>query len=221
MQRNEITVSFACANSAMAAKMIEFYDKMQAASMEQLCDSLNNHPENWTEYKPDGTVVPAQPMNAVPPHVAQPNMPVSNALAAASASPTPYQSAMPAPQAPQASAPQIPTAPTSPAPPAPPVPAAAPPTPPAPYSPQPQGMPSDPAAPQQMSMPYTPMPSSAPVITREQLSKALQLFASSSQNNAVQVRELLGRYGVDSLTALPDASIPQFANSVRGMGCAV
>lgn len=200
----------------MAAKMIEFYDKIQAESMEQLCDSLNNHPENWTEYKPDGTVAPAQPMNAVPPHVAQPNMPVSNVLAAASAAPIPYQSAMPAPQAPQAPASQIP-----PAPPAPPVPAAAPPTPPAPYSPQPQGMASAPAAPQQMSMPYTHIPSSAPVITREQLSKALQLFASSSQARSLQVRELLGRYGVDSLAALPEASIPEFVNTIRGMGCAI
>lgn len=223
MPRKEITVSFACANSAMAAKMIEYFDKLNAESMEQLCDSLNNHPEDWTEYRPDGSIGAPQPMNAVPPHIAQPDRAVPNTYAAASEAPIPYQQSMPAPQAP---VPQMPLAPQpAAAPPTPPpAPPAAPPQQPAPYNAPPQGMPA--AAPQyqQTAMPYTPMPnmpSSAPVITRDQLSKALQLFASSSPTHAVSVRELLGRYGVDSLNALPEAAIPEFANTVRGMGCNV
>ena len=227
MPRKEITVSFACANSAMAAKMIEYFDRLNAESMDQLCNSLNNHPEDWTEFRPDGSIGTPQPMNAVPPHVAQPNMPVPQTVAAASEAPIPYQQSMPMPQAPQPPAPQAPAPQMPPAPQptaAPPTPPAVPPQQPAPYNAPPQGMPAAPAPspqPQQMAMPYTPMPSSAPVITREQLAKALQLFASSAPSHAVSVRELLGRFGVDSLNALPETSIPEFVNSLRGMGCAI
>ncbi|MCM1579300.1 MAG: hypothetical protein NC078_10925, partial [Ruminococcus sp.] len=97
MPNNSITVSFACPNSAMAAKLIEYFDKLNAESMEQLSDSLNNHPEEWTEFRPDGMVCAPHPVDNIPPHMAQPNAPVSPDYAAASEAPVPYQQSMPAP----------------------------------------------------------------------------------------------------------------------------
>lgn len=220
MPNTSITVSFACMNSAQAAKMIEYFDKLNAEGMQQLCDSLNNQPETWTEFRPDGSYGPAsEPLNAVPPHVANPNASVVPPTAQGSA-PTPY--APPAPPVPP-----VPPAPNM-VPNAPAVMPAAPQSVPAPQSaPAPVGMPAAPAAPQyqQTSMAYTPIPNnipaSAPVIKKEQLQSALQLFASSSPARSASVRELLARFGVDNLNALPEASYPEFANSLRGMGCAV
>ena len=198
MPNTSITVSFACMNSAQAAKMIEYFDKLNAEGMQQLCDSLNNQPETWTEFRPDGSYGPAsEPLNAVPPHVANPNASVVPPTAQGSA-PTPY--APPAPPVPPAPN-MVPNAPAV--------------------------MPAAPAAPQyqQTSMAYTPIPNnipaSAPVIKKEQLQSALQLFASSSPARSASVRELLARFGVDNLNALPEASYPEFANSLRGMGCSV
>lgn len=199
MPNTAITVSFACMNSAQAAKMIEYFDKLNAEGMQQMCDSLNNTPEQWTEFRPDGSYGPAtEPLGAIPPHVAQPN--------ACSVSPTAQSSA----PIPYASAPNmVPNAPSV-----------------APIVPQnaPTAMPAAPQY-QQTSMAYTPIPNSipasAPVIKKEQLQSALQLFASSSPARSASVRELLACFGVDNLNALPEASYPEFANSLRGMGCAV
>lgn len=214
MPNTAITVSFACVNSAQAAKMIEFFDKLNAEGMQQLCDSLNNNPEQWTEFRPDGTYGPAtEPLGAVPPHVAHPNT-CSVSPTAQSSAPTPYTAAPnTAPYAKQTAAP------------------AAPQNAPAPIVPQnvpsPAALSAMSTAPQyqQTSMSYTPMPNnipaSAPVIKKEQLQSALQLFASSSPARSASIRELLARFGVDNLNALPEASYPEFANSLRGMGCAV
>ena len=229
-----ITVSFNCPNSAFAAKLIEYFDRISAESMQQLSDSLRNCPEQWTEFSPDGSSIPAaEPVNFVPPHVSHPD---------ASAVPPNARSA--APVSYQQSAPSAP-----PAPPAPPAPN---------QPPAQQQMPSTQAqtppqsqqqayqqvpqqsqfqaqsAPQsaqqpnyqQTSIAYTPAPNampsaSAPVIQRDKLMNALQLFASSSQAHQIQVRELLARFGVDAVTALPDASIPEFANYLRELGCFV
>lgn len=228
-----ITVSFNCPNSAFAAKLIEYFDRISAESMQQLSDSLRNCPEQWTEFSPDGSSIPAaEPVNFVPPHVSHPD---------ASAVPPNARSA--APVSYQQSAPSAP-----PAPPAPPAQPQAQPVPPAqqqaqtpPQSQQqayqqvPQQPSSNPqSAPQyaqqpnyqQTSIAYTPAPNampsaSAPVIQRDKLMNALQLFASSSQAHQIQVRELLARFGVDAVTALPDASIPEFANHLRELGCFV
>lgn len=228
-----ITVSFNCPNSAFAAKLIEYFDRISAESMQQLSDSLRNCPEQWTEFSPDGSSIPAaEPVNFVPPHVSHPD---------ASAVPPNARSA--APVSYQQSAPSAP-----PAPPAPPAQPQAQPVPPAqqqaqtpPQSQQqayqqvPQQPSSNPqSAPQyaqqpnyqQTSIAYTPAPNampsaSAPVIQRDKLMNALQLFASSSQAHQIQVRELLARFGVDAVTALPDASIPEFANYLRELGCFV
>lgn len=211
-----ITVSFACTNSAMAAKMIEYFDRLSAESMQQLSDSLRDHPEQWTEFSPDGSSRPAaEPVNLVPPHVSQPNS-SSVPPNASSSAPVPYQQS--APSAP-------------PAPPAPPAQPQAQPVPPAqqampsaqaPASPQPAQQ-----AYQQTSMTYTPAPSnqmpaaSAPVIQRDKLMQALQLFACSSQAHQLQIRDLLARFGVDAFHNLPDAALPEFANSLRELGCFV
>lgn len=211
MPNNSITVSFTCMNSAQAAKMIEYFDRINAEGMQQMCDSLNNRPESWTEFRPDGSYGSvSEPMNAVPPHVANPNANVVPPTAQSSA-PTPY--APPTPPAPN----MVPHAPA--------VMHAAPQNAPAPQSaPAPAGMPAAPQY-QQTSMAYSPMPNnipaSAPVIKKEQLQSALQLFASSSPARSASVRELLARFGVDNFNALPEASYPEFANSLRGMGCAV
>lgn len=214
MPNTSITVSFACMNSAQAAKMIEYFDKLNAEGMQQMCDSLNNQPETWTEFRPDGSYgPPSEPMNAVPPHIANPNASVVPPTAQSSA-PTPY--APPTPPAPN----MVPHAPT--------VMPSAPQSAPVPQNaPAPVGMPAAPAAPQyqQTSMAYTPIPNSipasAPIIKKEQLQSALQLFASSSPARSASVRDLLARFGVDNFNALPEASYPEFANSLRGMGCAV
>lgn len=231
----QITVSFACANSAMAAKMIEYFDRINAECAEQLSDSLRNHPQEWVEFGPDGSSRPAtEPVNMVPPHVAHPGASAVPPTAAGSA-PVPYQ--MAAPQQPQApmqpagqpvppmpqGAPMPQTAPMPqpaaaapmPQPPAPPTPAQIPPAAPAPQ----------PAAYQQTAMTYTPapnnVPSPAPTIRKEQLQNAMQLFASSSQARSVQIRDLLARFGVNSFDGLPEASYPEFTNSLRGMGVAI
>ena len=218
MPNNSITVSFKCMNSAQAAKMIEYFDRINAEGMQQMCDSLNKRPESWTEFRPDGSYGSvSEPMNAVPPHVANPNASVVPPTAQGSA-PTPYAPppAPPVPPAPNMvpNAPAVmPTVPQNA-----PVPQTA---------PAPVGMPASPAAPQyqQTAMAYSPMPNnipaSAPVIKKEQLQSALQLFASSSPARSASVRELLSRFGVDNFNALPEASYPEFANSLRGMGCAV
>lgn len=229
-----ITVSFNCPNSAFAAKLIEYFDRISAESMQQLSDSLKNHPEQWTEFSPDGSSRPAaEPVNLVPPHISHPD---------ASAVPPNARSA--APVSYQQSAPSAPPAP--PAPPAPnqppaqkQMPSAQAQTPPQSqqqaYQQVPQQSSSNPqSAPQsaqqpnyqQTSIAYTPAPNampsaSAPVIQRDKLMNALQLFASSSQAHQIQVRELLARFGVDAVTALPDASIPEFANHLRELGCFV
>ena len=221
-----ITVSFACPNSAMAAKMIEYFDKLSAESVQQLCDNLRDHPEQWTEFAPDGSSRPAtEPLNFVPPHVSHPNSSSVPPNAAGSA-PTSYQqqqqqytppaqSAPPAPPAPpaqpQQSAQPMPQQPNQP-------PQAAPQA--APQATQQQQQPNY----QQTAMSYTPAPNnmpaaSAPVIKREQLNQALQVFASSSQAHQIQIRELLARFGIDAINALPDASIPEFVNSLRELGC--
>lgn len=227
-----ITVSFACPNSAMAAKMIEYFDKLSAESMQQLSNSLRDHPEQWTEFAPDGSSRPAtEPVNLVPPHVSQPNNSSVPSNAAGSA-PTSYQQYMPPAQS------------DPPQPPAPPM--AQPQNPPPQSVPQqaaqqqqlpkqpPQSVPQSAPPPaqqqqqpnyQQTSIPYTPASNipaaSAPVIKREQLNQALQVFASSSQAHQIQIRELLARFGVDSLNALPDQSIPEFVNYLRELGCYV
>lgn len=224
MPNTSITVSFACTNSAMAAKMIEYFEKLSAESMQQLCDNLRDHPEQWTEFAPDGSSRPAtEPVYFNPPHVSHPNSSSVPPNAAGSA-PTPYQqqqcappaqSAPPAPPAPpaqpQQSAQPMPQQPNQP-------PQAAP-----QQAPQPTQQQQPPNY-QQTAMTYTPAPNtmpaaSAPVIKREQLNQALQVFASSSQAHQIQVRELLARFGVDSLNALPDHSIPEFVNSLRELGC--
>lgn len=217
--QNTITVSFACTNSAMAAKMIEYFDKLSAESMQQLSDSLRNHPEQWTEFAPDGSSRPmTEPMNLAPPHVSQPNNSAVPQNAAGSA-PTPYQ------QQPQQYVPLTQSAP--PAPPAPPAPQQQSQAPqPIPQSAPQSAQQQQPPNYQQTAMTYTPAPNnipaaSAPVIKREQLNQALQVFASSSQAHQIQIRELLARFGVDSLNALSDASIPEFVNSLRELGCFV
>lgn len=215
MPNTSITVSFACTNSAMAAKMIEYFEKLSAESMQQLCDNLRDHPEQWTEFAPDGSSKPAtEPVYFNPPHVSHPDSSSVPSTAAGSA-PVSYQqqqyaqAAPPAPPAPPAQPmPQQPTQPLQAAPKQ------------APQSTQQQQPPNY----QQTAMTYTPVPNnmpaaSAPVIKREQLNQALQVFASSSQAHQIQVRELLARFGVDSLNALPDHSIPEFVNSLRELGC--
>lgn len=228
-----ITVSFACPNSAMAAKMIEYFDRLSAESMQQMCDSLRDHPEQWTEFAPNGTSNPAaEPLYYDPPHVSHPNS-SSVPPNAASSTPAPYQQTAP-------SAPPAPPAPPAPSvsnqPPAPqPMPSAQAQTPhqsqPQPYqqqsaaqsAPQPAQQPNY----QQTAMTYTPAPpnqmpaASAPVIKRENLMNALQLFASSSQARQLQIRDLLARFGVDAVNALPDAALPEFANTLRELGCFV
>lgn len=249
MSKTSITVSFACSNSAMAAKMIEYFDKLQAESWEQFAEDVKNGYASWTEFRPDGSSGPAtEPINAVPPHAANPN---SSAVPpnAPSAAPVPYQQTPPptppVPPVPQQSNYQQPVPPAPPSPPVHPIPQqSAPPAPPAPpvqpthqqpnyhqAPPAPSVMPSAPPAQQppnyqQTSMTFTPAPNgipaaSAPVIQRDQLSKALQMFASSAQAHAIQIRELLARFNVDSLNDLPEASLPEFVNSLRGMGCFV
>ncbi|MDE5741100.1 MAG: hypothetical protein K2H90_01460 [Oscillospiraceae bacterium] len=221
---NGITVSFMCANSAMAAKMIEYFDKLSAESMQQLSDSLRNHPEQWTEYSPDGSSRPAaEPLNLNPPHVSNPD---ASAVPpnARSGAPAPYQQyAQPTQPAPSVQPPPQ-------QPPVPPAPQASAAPQQVPQQPQPQAQPAPQSAQQpnyqQTSIAYTPAPNaipsaSAPVIQRDKLMNALQLFASSSQAHQIQVRELLARFGVDAVTALPDASIPEFANYLRELGCYV
>lgn len=229
-----ITVSFACPNSAMAAKMIEYFDRLSAESMQQMCDSLRDHPEQWTEFAPSGTSYPAaEPLNFDPPHVSHPNS-SSVPQNAASSAPVPYQQSAP-------SAPPAPPAPPAPSvsnqPPAPqPMPSAQSQTPPQ-SQPQPyqQQQPAAQPAPQpaqqpnyqQTAMTYTPAPTnqmpaaSAPVIKRDPLMNALQLFASSSQARQLQIRDLLARFGVEAVNALPDAALPEFANFLRELGCFV
>lgn len=209
-----ITVSFACHNSAMAAKMIEYFDKLSAESMQQFSDSLRDHPEQWTEFSPDGTVKDVtKPLNTVPPHIAYPDRSSVPPNATGSA-PAPYQQQY-----------TPPAQSTLPAPPAPPPQSA-----PMPQQPNPLPQSVSHSAPQpnyqQTTMPYIPTPptlppASAPVIQRDKLMNALQLFASSSQAHAIQVRELLARFGVDAVTALPDASLPEFTNHLRELGCCV
>lgn len=225
-----ITVSFNCPNSAFAAKIIEYFDRISAESMQQLSDSLRNHPEQWTEYSPDGSSRPAaEPLNLTPPHVSHPD---ASAVPpnARSTAPAPYQQyAQPAQATPPAPpAPSVQTAPQQP--PAPPAPQASTAPQQAPQQPKPQiqSAPQSAQQPnyQQTSIAYTPAPNampsaSAPVIQRDKLMNALQLFASSSQAHQIQVRELLARFGVDAVTALPDASIPEFANYLRELGCFV
>lgn len=228
-----ITVSFNCPNSAFAAKLIEYFDRISAESMQQLSDSLRNCPEQWTEFSPDGSSIPAaEPVNFVPPHVSHPDAsavppnarsaaPVSYQQSAPSAPPAPpalpaqpqaqpvppaQQQAQTPPQSQQQAYQQVPQQPSS----------------------NPQSAPQYAQQPnyQQTSIAYTPAPNampsaSAPVIQRDKLMNALQLFASSSQAHQIQVRELLARFGVDAVTALPDASIPEFANHLRELGCFV
>lgn len=197
--------------------MIEYFDKLSAESMQQLSDSLRNHPEQWTEFAPDGSSRPmTEPMNLAPPHVAHPNNSAVPPNTAGSA-PASYQQQPYTPNT-------LSTPPAPPAPPAPPQQNQAP-------QPIPQSAPQSaqqqqPSNYQQTAMTYTPAPNnipaaSAPVIKREQLNQALQVFASSSQAHQIQIRELLARFGVDSLNALSDASIPEFVNSLRELGCFV
>lgn len=177
--------------------MIEYFDRINAEGMQQMCDSIKNHPENWEEFRPDGTSGPAK-VELTPPHIANPGQSVVPPNAVGNA---PVSYAQPSATVPNMTQPAPPT-PTQPA---------------IPSAPAPQY--------QQTQMQYTPIPnaipSSAPVITKDQLQHALQLFASSSQARSVQVRDLLARFGVDNLNALPEAAYPEFANSLRSMGCAV
>lgn len=226
-----ITVSFACKNSAMAAKMIEYFDKLSAESVQQLCDNLRDHPEQWTEFTPDGSSRPAtEPVYFNPPHVSHPNSSSVPPDATGSA-PTSYQQYTPPAQSdpPQPPAPPM-SQPQNPPPQAVPQQAAQQQQQPKqPSQPAPQQMPQSaqqqPPNYQQTSIPYTPASNipaaSAPVIKREQLNQALQVFASSSQAHQIQIRELLARFGVDSLNALPDQSIPEFVNYLRELGCYV
>lgn len=199
----------------MAAKMIEYFEKLSAESMQQLCDNLRDHPEQWTEFAPDGSSKPAtEPVYFNPPHVSHPDNSSVPPNAAGSA-PVSYQqqqyaqAAPPAPPAPPAqSMPQQPTQPLQAA----------------PKQAQQPTQQQQPPNYQQTAMTYTPAPNnmpaaSAPVIRREHLNQALQVFASSSQAHQIQIRELLARFGVDSLNALPDHSIPEFVNSLRELGC--
>lgn len=196
-----ITVSFNCTNSAQAAKMIEFFDRINAEAMQQMADSMGQANNGWTEFTPNNEVRPAEPVNAVAPHVAQPNASVVPQDAVGSA-PIPYAQ-QPAPQIPPAAVPNM--------------------TPPAPI---PSAQPAPAPQYQQTAMPYAPMtpnavPSSAPVVRRDQLQNALQLFASSSPARSGQIRDVLAHFGVDSINAVPDAALPEFASACRSLGVSI
>lgn len=260
MPNEMIHVTFGCKSHAMAARMIEHFEKEQAEAEKQLSDSLKNPQENgWVEFAPDGSSRPMQePINAVPFHEAHPGQSAVPANAKGSA-PTSYQQAMPqqssAPMpaqaqaqssayapAPGATPPQnstyapppgaVPpqtsayapapgTSPQASAPlPPPAVPPAAPPMPQQTPLFQPSGQ-----APQAASVPHNQQasvaPSAAPVISREQLQNALQVFATSADERRIQVRNLLTDFGVNAVYDLPEAAYPNFIVAVRKLGVAI
>lgn len=221
-----IIVSFSCANSEFAAKLMTYFDKLNEeihtvisapvaapapAPQQPQYEVFTPAPTQPPQYPTQAQTAPQQ--SAMPPQGMTPppmqSMPPQG-MAPAPMQGMPPQGAAPAPM--QGMPPQG-------------VPSQGAPT--ANFN-QAAGTAS--AAPQyqQQAFQYDPIqtmpnnvPSSRPAINKEDLLRAVQLFSSASDANREIVRQTLARFSVDSFTNLNPAAYNDFAAALREKGARI